>query len=68
MIMLASLVVSSPVFAFVHSLVAHLMVMEHAISSWSGFGILVYLGGCTCGNIPLAILRFDHFFSCGVPH
>jgi hypothetical protein len=30
-----------------HPLVAHLMVMEHAISSWCGFGILVYLGCAT---------------------
>jgi hypothetical protein len=30
-----------------HPLVTHLMVMEYAISSWCGFGILVYLGGAT---------------------
>jgi hypothetical protein len=30
-----------------HPLVARLMVMEHAISLWCGFGILAYLGGAT---------------------
>jgi hypothetical protein len=28
-----------------HPLVAHLMVMEHDISLWCGFGVQVYLGG-----------------------
>jgi hypothetical protein len=45
MIMLASLVVFSPMLTFDHSLAAHLMVMEHAISSWCGVGILFYLEG-----------------------
>jgi hypothetical protein len=27
-----------------------------------------YLGGCTCGDIPLAILGFDHIFSWGALH
>jgi hypothetical protein len=47
-IMLAGLVVFSHVLALlITPWLAHLMVMEHAISSWCGFGILVYLGGAT---------------------